>query len=66
MTSDDKTILDGLASKENLIIPTDEEDITSESGALKFKDREYDEANFSGKGYKILRKNIVEGKNVLT
>ena len=66
MTSDDKTILDDLASKENLIIPVDEEDITSESGALKFKDKEYDEANFSGKGYKILRKNIVEGKNVLT
>lgn len=61
-----ETILDGLASKENLIIPTDEEDITSESGALKFKDREYDADNFSGKGYKILRKNIVEGKNVLT
>ena len=66
MTAADKTILDDLASKENLIIPVDEEDITSESGALKFKDKEYDEANFSGKGYKILRKNIVEGKNVLT
>lgn len=66
MSADDKTILDNLASKENLIIPADEEDITSESGALKFKDREYDEANFSGKGYKILRKNIQDNKNVLT
>lgn len=47
-------------------IPADEEDITAESGNLKLKDRAYDEANFSGKGYKILRKNIVEGKNILT
>lgn len=46
--------------------PADEEDITAESGNLKLKDRAYDEANFSGKGYKILRKNIVEGKNILT
>lgn len=36
----------------------DEEDITAEDGNLKLKDRAYDEANFSGKGYKILRKNI--------
>lgn len=46
--------------------PADEEDITAESGNLKLKDRAYDEASFSGKGYKILRKNIVEGKNILT
>ena len=46
--------------------PADEEDITAESGNLKLKDRAYDEANFSGKGYKILRKNIQEGKNILT
>lgn len=46
--------------------PADEEDITAEDGNLKLKDRAYDEASFSGKGYKILRKNIVEGKNILT
>lgn len=46
--------------------PADEEDITAESGNLKLKDRAYDEASFSGKGYKILRKNITEGKNILT
>ena len=46
--------------------PADEEDITAEEGNLKLKDRAYDEASFSGKGYKILRKNIVEGKNILT
>ena len=66
MSASDKTKLDSLASKEDLMIPADEEDITSESGSLKFKDREYDEANFSGKGYKILRKNIQESKNILT
>ena len=44
--------------------PADEEDITA--GNLKLKDRAYDEANFSGKGYKILRKNIQDGKNILT
>ena len=33
---------------------------------LKFKDRKYDESIFSGKGYKILRKNIINGINVLT
>lgn len=46
--------------------PADEEDITAESGNLKLRDRAYDADNFSGKGYKILRKNIVEGKNILT
>lgn len=46
--------------------PADEEDITAESGNLKLKDRAYDEANFSGKGYKILRKNIQGEKNILT
>lgn len=48
----------------------DEEDITTveENGAnvFKFKDKTYNPDNFSGKGYKILRKNIVDGKNVLT
>ena len=49
----------------------DDEDITSVddgtgSNVLKFADRVYNADNFSGKGYKILRKNIVGGKNVLT
>ena len=39
-------------------VKADEEDITAESGNLKLKDRAYDEASFSGKGYVILRKNI--------
>lgn len=49
----------------------DDEDITSKENnlginVLKFADRRYNNANFSGKGYKILRKNIVDGKNILT
>lgn len=47
-------------------IPADEEDITAEDGNLKLRDRAYDADNFSGKGYKILRKNIQNGKNILT
>lgn len=55
----------------NPILP-DEEDITQsaidEQGNtyLSLKDREYNPSEFSGKGYVILRKNIVEGKNILT
>lgn len=45
----------------------DEEDITqSQSSVLKFKDKEYDEANFSGLGRTYLRKNIVNGVNILS
>lgn len=50
--------------------PADEEDITQiqedNKKVLKLKDREHNPSKFSGKGYKILRKNIVNGKNVLT
>jgi hypothetical protein len=40
------------------ILEADEEDLTKSGDSLKFKDRAYDADNFSGKGYKILRKNI--------
>lgn len=52
----------------------DEEDLTTdqvsvEQNVIRFKNRAYDEANASGKGYKILRKNwqTIEGvrKNIL-
>lgn len=48
----------------------DDEDLTSVddgtgSNVLKFANRLYNTENFSGKGYKILRKNIVDGKNIL-
>ena len=49
----------------------DDEDITSVedstgTNVLKLANRAYNPSNFSGKGYKILRKNIQDGKNVLT
>ena len=44
----------------------DEEDITSKQNKLKFKDKEYNPAQFSGLGKLYLRKNIIDGKNVLT
>lgn len=49
----------------------DDEDITSVddgtgSNVLKFKDKAYNPLTYSGMGRKILRKNIVNGINVLT
>ena len=44
----------------------DEEDITVEENKLKFKDKNYNAGEFSGLGRVYLRKNIVNGKNVLT
>lgn len=65
LSGDSKELLFNDKSYGNAI-PADEEDITAESGNLKLKDRSYDEASFSGKGYVILRKNISEEKNILT
>lgn len=52
---------------------TDSEDIASVAGLdspefpkLQLADRTYNPENFSGKGYEILRKNIVNGENKLT
>lgn len=48
-------------------VEVNEEDLSIEDdGKLKLSDRKYDSSIFSGKGYKILRKNIVNGVNVLT
>ena len=48
----------------------DDEDIQSKNiqsgNVLKFADRAYNPDRFSGKGYKILRRNIIDGKNILT
>ena len=44
----------------------DDEDMTVVGDVMKFADREYNPAVHSGKGRKILRKNIVNGKNILT
>lgn len=47
-------------------VPTDEEDLTSVNGSLQLKDRKVNTDDFQSKGYVILRKNIIEGKNTLT
>lgn len=52
-----------IADNEDISVVMNEE---TQKESYKLADRAYDEANFSGKGYKILRKNIVDGKNVLT
>ena len=44
----------------------DDEDLTVKDGKLKFKDKAYDPNNYSGFGRKYLRKNMVDGVNVLT
>lgn len=54
----------------NVINVSDEEDLTSVNvggtDVLKFKDKVYNALTYSGMGKKILRKNIVNGKNILT
>lgn len=44
----------------------DDEDLTVKDGKLKFKDKAYDPNNYSGFGKKYLRRNMVDGVNVLT
>lgn len=65
----EKKIGDRVVVNGNVTNLPDEEDLTSvkksEHNVLKLADRSYAPENFSGKGYKILRKNIVNNKNVL-
>lgn len=44
----------------------DDEFLTTKGGRITLKDRNYDPNNYSGMGRKILRKNMVNGVNVLT
>lgn len=46
--------------------PDDEDIIVDDNDKLKFADKSYDAAQFSGLGRKYLRRNIQQGKNVLT
>lgn len=54
-----------LGSNNTITNLPDEEDLTQDCMVLSFKDREYDPKG-SGLGYKILRKNWINGVNVLT
>lgn len=60
-------ILQLLSNGNTIYNVVDDEDLESnECNVIKFKDRVYNKELASGKGYKILRKNWVNGKNVLT
>ena len=53
------------ANLEDVPIP-DEEDLSNETGFLKLKDKKHNRYNYSGLGRCYLRKNMVDGVNVLT
>lgn len=44
----------------------DDEDLEERNGVMSLKERKYNPYIASGKGYKILRKNWVKGRNILT
>lgn len=50
----------------NLADDEDIESVGQDLKVLKFADRAYNPDRFSGKGYKIFRRNIIDGKNILT
>lgn len=50
----------------NLADDEDIESVGQDLKVLKFADRTYNPVAHIGKGYKILRRNIVNGKNILT
>ena len=50
----------------SIVNNADGEDLEVIESQLKFKDRLYSPLNFSGKGYKIIRKNLQEDINLLT
>lgn len=54
--------INNLADDEDLVSVDKGESLS----VLKFADRAYNPDRFSGKGYKILRRNIMDGKNILT
>lgn len=54
--------INNLADDEDLVSVDKGENLS----VLKFADRPFSPDRFSGKGYKILRRNIIDGKNILT
>lgn len=61
------TLQDFLSKHNEIINFVDDEDLTElKCHIIKFKDKEYNPDLASGQGYKILRKNFVNGINLLT
>lgn len=63
-------VIDYIGSGGNISNNPDDEDLTSQNigglNVIKLKDRPFSPSNFGGLGQKILRKNMVNQKNVLT
>lgn len=55
-----------LLGNKNIVNLADEEDLTSVNNTLKFADKAYNTAQYSGMARKFLRKNMIDGVNVLT
>ena len=65
-SADDTHYPSAKAVKTALTNLADDEDLTSVDNALKLADKTYDPITYSGMGRKYLRKNLVDGKNILT
>lgn len=66
MLSDSLKQLIQNSGEKNITNYPDEEDLTTENGIMKFKDKKHNPNTYSGMGRKYLRKNMVNGVNVLT
>lgn len=65
MESLSESVKQFIGSLGNIVNAADDEDLTAKNNLLKFKDKEYSESEFSGYGRVHLRKNMIEGINVL-
>ena len=65
MLSDSLKQLIQNSGEKNITNYPDEEDLTTENGVMKFKDKKHNPNTYSGMGRKYLRKNMVNGVNVL-
>ena len=65
MSSLSDTVKNYIGSKGKVTNLADDEDLTTVDNTLKFADKSYDEVNYSGYGRVFLRKNIIDGVNIL-
>lgn len=54
-----------IGSGGNIINAVDDEDVTTKNNLIKFADKKYDANTYSGLGRIYLRKNIIDGKNIV-
>ena len=65
MSSLSDTVKNYIGSRGKVTNLADDEDLTTVDNTLKFADKAYDEVNYSGYGRVFLRKNIIDGVNIL-